>query len=310
MRPLSAIPVYFVSDASRSALPVYVVSGRPWWALAVYDEGVASRFALPMRQVSGSPKWALPVYLAADATPIAPIPGGGGGVTLPDVSSATRLLDLQADALALADGDPVSTWADASGLARDFTQSGAARPIYHANDGGFPSVDLHPNIELWMLGPDIANDSDSMTIFIVSAYTAAGVNFGLSKILDGNSDAGWYIYSAGSYITLQDTGDNNQADVYGAISNVENFHVLTYELANRSIPLKLYQDSILNADGDAPPSFSYSNAQPLRLGIRGDMIGVGAINGLKFRAVMIYEPAPNATDRAAIEAWLAAKYGV
>ncbi len=41
-------------------------------------------------------------------------------------------LNLQADALVLNDGDPVGTWADASGGAHDFTEA-TNKPTYHTN---------------------------------------------------------------------------------------------------------------------------------------------------------------------------------
>src|SRR6185436_20337393 len=46
--------------------------------------------------------------------------GGGEGPTLPQVSSATLLLDLEADTLLLSEGDPVSLWEDQSGNGNDF----------------------------------------------------------------------------------------------------------------------------------------------------------------------------------------------
>jgi hypothetical protein len=58
---------------------------------------------------------------------------GGGAFSPSDISGLQEWF--AADAIVgLSDGDPVSTWADASGNARDATAAGAVRPTYQTNE--------------------------------------------------------------------------------------------------------------------------------------------------------------------------------
>ena len=48
---------------------------------------------------------------------------------------------LKADSLVLSDNDPVSTWADSSGLGNNVTGAGGARPLYKTNiQNGLPAI--------------------------------------------------------------------------------------------------------------------------------------------------------------------------
>jgi len=55
----------------------------------------------------------------------------------------TQILDLEADTIDLADGDPVDTWADASFYQQSVTASGSGRPTYRVSGiGGQPALEF------------------------------------------------------------------------------------------------------------------------------------------------------------------------
>lgn len=67
------------------------------------------------------------------------IASGGGGFSPSDLTGLK--LWLKADALALSDTDPVSTWTDSSGSGNDATGTSTARPLYRTGIiGGKPAV--------------------------------------------------------------------------------------------------------------------------------------------------------------------------
>jgi len=71
------------------------------------------------------------------------IGGGGGGGTAPVIPTTGLVVDWQASALSLADGDPVGTWAPSTGTGT-LTSSGGARPTYRAtgSPAGTPAVEF------------------------------------------------------------------------------------------------------------------------------------------------------------------------
>jgi len=73
----------------------------------------------------------------------------------------------------LNDGDPVSTWSDQSGNARDFTGVGAARPTYNTNvQNGLPGLNF--------------NGAKGMT----GSYTISAQPYSIAIVLKANSDPG------------------------------------------------------------------------------------------------------------------------
>jgi hypothetical protein len=242
------------------------------------------------------------------------------GVILPE--SPTLLLDLQADALVLSDGDPVSTWADASGNGHNFTQTGSARPTYHAG-AGYPYLEFD-GIDDWMLGSDFADNQASMTIFIVtSALTDNGP---IVTKLDVNADwlySGWAVQHAffndpvrGATLQVFDCAamGNPLSGTFadGFAFDTSSKSVLTFEhLA--MLDDHYYANGVLRADEEPDVTGTqYATTEVVRLGVEGGVNGVddSGYHAMRLYAVVIYAPALDATARAAKEVELAIRYGI
>lgn len=257
---------------------------------------------------------ALPVY---DVTNLVyPQPQPNPPSTLPVVASATLLLNLQADTLALADGDPVSTWANTGSLGGDFTQTGSARPTKHSTSG-VPYVQFD-GLEDYMEAASAINngldDLASFTVFIAAklagdAACLSGVIF-LSKISDITAGAGWTVGSGTYWMLAQEAGGN----VYSYLSVVGSPFgsdcLLAAEFTDKNdFALRINASAMGTMHNENGPVGDMSTTEPVRIAADGDL-GNQGFSGGNICAVMVYAPAPNASDRAAIEAWLAAKYGI
>lgn len=250
--------------------------------------------------------------------------GGGGG--LPFVGSATLLLDLQADALALNDGDPVSTWADASGLHHDFTQSGNARPTFRANVGGKPCIEFD-GIDDWLGGQNFADALTDFAVFIV--YYLASPTWANPAVLKvgnfGCSDPGsnGWVVDPGSVTLMDDvTNQTFQTVPSGHFGSDPGIHLSVGEILNHrpytffdGVKDQFYPNGGLDSGTGA---LSYATTEPIRLCTDGlGASGDNSCNGYdpaRVFAVLIYRITDTATwvasDRHAVEQWVGAKYGV
>lgn len=218
---------------------------------------------------------------------------------LPQVASAMLLLDLRASQLALSDGDPVSTWPDVSGDGRDFTQTGTARPTYRAG-GGVPYLEFD-GAEDWMLGPNFADNLSSFTVF-VSANVDNGSDTTeiIYKIPSGIGTPGWLCFFADTGFIVQ-TNSSNKLHPAWQQAEGGTKAVYTYERSGQSSADFFYNGSnSLTSYFPVGTVTSIANAEPVRIGYFSVVF-----TRMNLYAVLIYAPAPNATDRAAIETWLA-----
>lgn len=231
---------------------------------------------------------------------------------LPDVASATRLLDLQATALSLADGDPVSAWANAGTLGGSFTQSGSARPTYHAG-GGTPYVEFD-GVGNWMLGADVADNLTSFTIFAVGKQSPGGFQGPIATKISGYGPGqGWYFDIAPAFVQAAGGTDLYDANANLAPGFIAARHVYTWEkLSNTSMHIYADGTQVEDPTGGAQHGSvvtTFTTTEPVRIGATGDLIN-DSLMIMDLSAVMLYSPAPNASDRAAITTWLAGQYGV
>lgn len=328
----SAIPVVVVTDAKvqdNLAYPVYGYQTKPTDRAVI--GGKARRVkvitAADLKQnggqytLVGSPQ-AMPVYTdpsgvtdggtAIAVYPVNAWPGASpvipGGLVLPQVASATLLLDLRASQLALSDGNPVSTWADASGLHNDFTQSGAARPAYRAG-GGVPYVQ-GDGVDDWMLGPDFADGLTDFAIFAVYDTSLSATTALISKITTIGDGQGWLI-TPNNEVVLQENGGSHWIG-QSPSPLISTKHVYASLIvggwANSNV--KIYRDGIeVPAYNSAGPDLiaAITNAQPVRLFTDesdGDYFGA------PLYAMLIYAPAPSLPDMVAISNWLMVQNGI
>jgi hypothetical protein len=246
-----------------------------------------------------------------------------GGTPLQDVAAQAvtnnvsggpvPLLDLEADTLVLSNGDPVSVWADQSVDGNDFTQSGAARPVYVEDFGdGYPTVYFESGT--WMLGANIFDNCESFTVFLVlkslSDTTPANANAGfpiISKLNNTGDGAGWIIEGIVTpNIWLQDAGGNH-TDVQRPTGNVVG-KVLAFE--KTAIQLNIYMNGTLSNNSSGVVRIpDFSNSEPLRINATGDLVN-DQYTQFDMCALRIIAPALDATARAAVEAELAARYGI
>lgn len=290
--------------------PVRVVTQGPSEPVRVVTHGPAD----PVRIVSSTPSDPVRVVVDGISTPVRIV--AGSILSLPDVASATRILDLQADALALSDGDPVGVWPDASGQGHDFTQTGNARPMYKASGGSPTNLGNHPSVQLDGVDDFLDGGSgtwcdnlDSFTVFMVTGFNVET----LAKMDNTSTGAGWTFYHGGFSFILQEDGGANwtQFDVDTmeppqellgpnmVVGEVLDKNTINIRLNRAEAPL-LYLSS--------PPVVNYSSSDHILIGKLTGGNGLDSIQ--QFCAIMIYSPAPNASDRDAIEEWLVAKYGI
>ena len=228
-------------------------------------------------------------------------------------TSATVGGDLSFDIIPQAGTARVTNWIDQSSGAHDFTQSGLARPSLQTIGGNLALV-LN-GFNQWLEGPDFADNLSSFTVFL--AATLIGVespppgNFPhlLTKIQNYFSQPGWAVAFPIPLLYVQGpSGDTWNS--FGTVTNNTNiktlytFELLTYNSGNA------YLNGVLdNADPQGTADVvTTANTKTVRIGASGDLGGGFAF--VNINAVMMYVPAPNASDRAAIEAWLMTQWGI
>jgi hypothetical protein len=231
--------------------------------------------------------------------------------TLPQVASATLLLDLEADTLSLSDGDPVSTWADQSGNGHDFTQTGNARPTKQTVSS-YPAV-VFDGVDDWMDGANFADNLDSFAVFTV-AIPRAGIGnqaYYVAKSPDNNM--GWFFDNHGSQFFWQDLIGDNYYFIY--YDNLPNFDIKIVSCAEKlsatSGHIYINGDNTNELFFGNGTSIDFSNSANVTLGLLRE--GGQSFPSVDLLAVLIYQItdiANWATDRAAIISWLAARYGV
>lgn len=237
--------------------------------------------------------------------------GAGLQTTVVTPVLPTPLLDLEADTLVLSDGDPVSTWADQSINGHDFTSSGGNRPTYHTG-AGYPYVEFSIAFQQYLVGGDFADNLSSFTVFVVAHSPRATMTL-ISKTDPTTIAArGWAIV-----ILNSGSGIYDQFDLYTALDQyseqvqagylADSKQVLTFEMISVD-DLHIYTNGALD-DYNIPSTSGASNfstSEPVRIGHED----YGGYYQGKIYAIRIYTPAPDSTQRSAIEAELAARYGI
>lgn len=113
---------------------------------------------------------------------------------------------LKADALALADGDPVALWPDGSGNANDATAAGAARPTFHTGQiNALPAVSFDGSANVMSLtSPVVA--SGAFTMYAVGHWPGPTAKWGPLGASGGFAYLGtWFdgnVYSIDDGITI------------------------------------------------------------------------------------------------------------
>lgn len=235
-----------------------------------------------------------------------PTPPGG----LPQVASATLLLDLEADT-----GFTPALWADQSGNGNDFTQSDASAQPTTTTIDGYPVIEFD-GVDDWMLG---ANFADNLPAFAV-IYVGDVNGLYMSKI--GNDDCqdpgstGWIILSS---MTLYSDASNYISQYPNGFGGSYPW-VVSYEVLSAA-EIHAYVNGVL-VDGaldggdvtGTGAAGGFGNSEPIRLAIDGAGGNCDGFSPITPYAYLIYQITDfstwDTTDRAAITAWIAARYGV
>lgn len=314
---LTGVKVKFVASRDEAELLVYSVAAPLLSTLKVFDAG-QNAAAIPVYDVGQPRRYATPIYqVYGSVAPPLPTPPPSG---FPPVTTGL-LLNLQADALALADGDPVSTWANAGSAGGAFTATGAGRPTKQTASGGACLVLDGVGNFMTASAPINAafNGQTSFTVFTVCKSTVVAPYPGplLTKINnDGCFDPGstGLGLSPNAIHLLQDSlneivcGNVDTPNPGTALTRVATYEVISLT------ELHAYQNGVIYAPGQVifgAGCTDWSNSEPVRIGVEGDS---GACDGFglypELYAIMVYAPALSPADRAAMEAALMAKYGI
>lgn len=192
----------------------------------------------------------------------------------------------------LNDGDPISSWADASGNSRNFTAAGAARPTYKTNILNGKAVARFDGIANAMsTGAFTFNQPE--TVFLVLKFPFSGDNT-------------WFLDGAGGFAVMGllqfgATQVQQFAGLGSAQATLSNgFHILTllYNAAS----------SYIRVDGtQTNTNPGASNAGGVILGAFG---GIAAFAASDIAEVIAYNVMLTAPQRTQVETYLSNKYGI
>lgn len=301
----AALRVYGFDSEADAIAAGYVCAGGPAMSVAlITDAQIASGEWKVEGDPSGAAVYTAPASMLVEggyAVPVYPVNGWGSA----PAPVAPLILDLQADQLALSDNAPVSTWNDLSGYGHNFTQVGNARPTFVAADErGYPAI-YFDGIDDWMHGSDFADNLDNFTVIMVGD---AGPAMTITKMNNKSTGAGWAFYAGGTIGLIQEAGGNNWIEKDAIDYPILFSLVSTLQVVSKSeIHLYLNGSAVYEVDFSNPPIGDYSSSESICLGVFSSL---AVFNEGYINAVRIYTPALDAASRAAVEAELAARYGM
>lgn len=247
------------------------------------------------------------------------IEGESGGEPLADVSAQVvtnnitweSLLDLQSDTGVTEAGGVVSAWADQSGNGRNFAQGTAGKRPALQTVGGYPAI-VFDAVDDFLLGGNFADNLSSFAVIAVAKAlgTTEGSGMLISKLDRNETGKGWRVAYAVSFtqFAIQEANQDNYKITFNDSGEVKN--LMTYVRNSGDQDLHVFVDGS-NAGETVQQSdviSDYSNA--LNVAIANYADGLDASNDIELYALGILSPAPGATDRAALETRLGARYGL
>ena len=247
--------------------------------------------------------------------------------TLPNVNSATLLLNLQANAGVTETGGRVSTWSDQSGNGNHFTQGTAISRPTKVSIGGYPAVYFAgqngDSVAEYMTASPFADNLSKFAVFIVSKFDtvaqwSAPIIEKMEYIVIGDILKGWKVQTTtdGAGDTTAKLNMQNPANdvlaVYKIVNNT-NFLVSSLEYLGSTGHAYINGSNTGESIAGAVAAGTFANAADVILG--GDIFDLPSSGWSGWlRAVLVYqitdEATWNATDRSAITAWVASQYGI
>lgn len=230
---------------------------------------------------------------------------------------------LDAAALALANGDPVASWTDASGNGRHAVQAtGAAQPTYRTNQiNGLPAVDFDGTGDgLQVPAVDLAA-WDGITVYAVARFdTLATDQVLIESSANYNSNVGGVI----AYYDLTQTGFVAGRSVTSAVGSWECWSPITAAtpcvLTARAsfVPQRAGVAGFVNGAGvGAYVTDPKAPSTPTRFTLGNHAWNIGARNNaasLRFDGqmgeVLVYRRLHSPLERMTVEAYLAETWGI
>lgn len=217
---------------------------------------------------------------------------------------AGLVLWLDADTLALSDGDPVGTWTDGSGTANDATQTGANRPTYKTGIvNSLPVVrfDGTTNDQFMTFPTDPGTVTSSFVVGALHLAAASQIGYAsflqcpdiwISGVLADGCSTNWGTFA--DVATCVSAGEVLGTDVFNILE-------LTNTVAGNQI--RAYRNGVQKISISDACSGSALNQ------IGGDNSASRWLN-CDIAEVIIYNTVLSAGNRAQVEGYLSAKYGL
>lgn len=203
----------------------------------------------------------------------------------------------------------VNQWVDQGSGECDVFATGTARPYKTTFNGYAALAGDDVDDGLTSVKTDVADNMDSFTLIYVGVLSTGlygAALYPINKIDTTNDWIGWLmdVRGLGAYINNASSGVGSGTSV--SIPNDNQSHIFTFELLSR-IEGHWYMDgSNANESTFTAAAFQYGNSQPIRVCYQND----GTHDFGVVHAFRIYSPALSSSDRAAVEAELAARYGI
>jgi len=196
----------------------------------------------------------------------------------------------------------VATWTDQSGNGRDFTQTGTARPSKQTISS-YPAI-VFDGVNDWLDGSNFADALASFSVMVIvqPKNIIASNDTVIRKSPDGV--LGWVLNTYGAQFSWQNAAGDQFVFVFHPAPAFDVWKMFTGEKLTTTTGHLYINGSSTGETIDVVGSPVFTNAANVSIGSSVDF------PGLNLRSVMIFNPAPPAADRAALETRLGARYGL
>jgi hypothetical protein len=215
-----------------------------------------------------------------------------------------------------ANSDPVGTYTDSSGNARNFTASGSARPTFTTSAvNGLPALDFDGSDD-WMSAGDVLDmGTGGLTIMMVFKMdSTGGVKTQLAKSFAGDATGRYYFsHVSGNTDSVLDAGASNLSVSYADTSTSWQLVTIVFE---RGVSLRIYKNGTLqDSDTLSDNTTNFNTTYALLLGAYNNGTdGLGPDPGSYFDGLIaehvIWSAALGTSSREGAEDSLGTLYGI
>jgi hypothetical protein len=213
-----------------------------------------------------------------------------------------------------ANSDPVGTYTDSSGNARNFTSSGSSRPTFTTSAvNGLPALNFDGSDD-WMSAGDVLDlGTGGMTLMVLCKFDVnsnAGI---VVKSFAGDATGRWALFRESSVNQgLLDEGATSATPSYAATSTAWSLLTLVIE---RNVSARIYENGVLKNTVAISGSTDFNTAYYLLLGAYNNGTdGLGPIAGYYFNGQVaesvLWREALGTSAREGAEDALGSLYGI